>query len=150
MKPSLELLRKWSAEQAQHPTAKEPELPEAVAQFNWNAGGFEWLTQYNYDKHHKKPLYTATQMHDHYQAGVRVGAARSQDGLSQAISGAIFDFAGFLTTRPNVVEVGSTANASPVADLVKEWAALRGLSLNDASVGAWQELLAMTAMQGVK
>ena len=63
------------------------------------------------------------------------------NGLPLVIAGAIFDFAGYLTTRDTVIEVGSTANASPVADLVKDWAALRGLSLADAAVLSWQEWL---------
>ena len=60
------------------------------------------------------------------------------DGLPLIIAGAIFDFAGFLTTRAKVIEVGSTANAGPVADLVKEWAELRDLNLADAAVLSWQ------------
>ena len=63
------------------------------------------------------------------------------DGVRLVVSGAIFDFAGYLTTRDKVIEVGSTANASPVADLVKEWAALRGLSLENPAVLSWQEWL---------
>ncbi len=63
------------------------------------------------------------------------------NGLPLVIAGAIFDFAGYLTTRDTVIEVGSTANASPVADLVEDWAALRGLSLEDAAVLSWQEWL---------
>ncbi len=63
------------------------------------------------------------------------------NGLPRVIAGAIFDFAGYLITRDTVIEVGSTANASPVADLVKDWAALRGLSLADAAVLSWQEWL---------
>jgi hypothetical protein len=68
--------------------------------------------------------------------------ARVPDGLPLVIAGAIFDFAGFLTTREKVIRVGSTANASPIADLVKEWASKRGLSLDDAAVLSWQEWLA--------
>lgn len=63
------------------------------------------------------------------------------DGLPLVIAGAIFDFAGYLTTRDKVIKVGSTANASPIADLVKEWADVRGLSLTDAAVLSWQEWL---------
>ena len=63
------------------------------------------------------------------------------DGLPLVISGAIFDFAGYLTTRPKVIEVGSAANASPMVELIKEWADLRGLSLDDAAVQSWQEWL---------
>jgi len=52
-------------------TTEEPELPDAVARHN--GGGFEWIADWlptsdlNY--------YTAAQMHDHFQAGVRAGAA---------------------------------------------------------------------------
>lgn len=63
------------------------------------------------------------------------------DGLHLVIAGAIFDFAGFLTTRDKVIEVGSTAEAAPIADLVEEWASARGLSLEDAAVLSWQEWL---------
>jgi hypothetical protein len=30
-----------------------------VARFNWNEGKFEWLTKYDYYKHHLKQLYIA-------------------------------------------------------------------------------------------
>lgn len=63
------------------------------------------------------------------------------DGLPLVISGAIFDFAGYLTTLPKVIEVGSAANASPMVELIKEWADLRGLSLDDAAIQSWQEWL---------
>jgi hypothetical protein len=62
-------------------------------------------------------------------------------GLPMVIAGAIFDFGGFLTTRDNVVEIGATANASSMVELIKEWAALRGLSLDDAAVLSWQETI---------
>jgi hypothetical protein len=60
---------------------------------------------------------------------------------SQIIAGAIFDFAGFLTTRDKVIKVGASAKASPVADLVKEWANMRELSLDDAAVMWWSDVL---------
>ncbi len=63
---------------------------------------------------------------------------READGLPPIVAGAIFDFAGFMTSRSEVLEVGSTAEAGPVADLVKEWAELRGLDLADAAVLSWQ------------
>ena len=43
-----------------------------------------------------------------------------------------------MTTRSEVIEVGSTAEAGPVADLVKEWAESRGLDLANAAVLSWQ------------
>lgn len=93
----------------------------------------------------------------YFQAGAAWQRAQSalagavNDGLPLVIAGAIFDFAGFLTTRERVIEVGATANASPVAELVQEWAELRGLSLADAAVLSWQYLLvapAQPAAQG--
>ena len=72
-------------------------------------------------------------------------AGAGRDGLPLVIAGAIFDFSGFLTTREGVIEVGATVNASPVADLIQEWAELRGLSLADAAVLSWQDLLAAPA-----
>lgn len=67
--------------------------------------------------------------------------APTADDLEAMISGAIFDFAGFLTTRPSTIEIGSKANASPVVELIKEWAALRVASLDNADVTLWQERL---------
>lgn len=61
---------------------------------------------------------------------------------SQIIAGAIYDFAGFLTTRDRVIKVGATADAAPVADLIKEWANRRSLSLENAAVGSWEKALA--------
>jgi len=61
------------------------------------------------------------------------------DALHPIVAGAIYDFAGFLTTRDAVIPVGSSANASPMVELVKQWAEMRGLQLHDAAVQSWQE-----------
>lgn len=53
------------------------------------------------------------------------------------IAGAIFDFAGYLTTREKVIEVGESANPLPMAYLIKEWAALRGLAIEVADIWNW-------------
>ena len=62
-----ELAAQWGAEQAQQAPVEEPELPEPViAREEYAVGTGEF--------------YTATQMHDHYAAGVLVGMAQqSQD-----------------------------------------------------------------------
>ena len=67
--------------------------------------------------------------------------APTADDLETMISGAIFDFAGFLTTRSSTIEIGSKADAAPVVELIKEWAALRGVSLDNADVTLWRERL---------
>jgi hypothetical protein len=53
------------------------------------------------------------------------------------IAGALFDFAGFLTTRPTVTPFGSTADPCSAVDLLTQWAATRGLHLDEADVGGW-------------
>lgn len=62
-------------------------------------------------------------------------------GLPLIIAGALYDFGGFLTTRENIMRVGSTENASPMVDAIKEFAALRKLPLDDAAVQSWQDPL---------
>lgn len=64
-----ELAAAWGAEQAQQTTV-EPELPVAVAHIS-DPDAF--------DAYEVIPVYTAAQMHEHYQAGARAGAAGSQD-----------------------------------------------------------------------
>ena len=66
------------------------------------------------------------------------------DGLHLLISGAVYDFAGFLTTREKTIQAGARVGADIVVDLLKEWAALRGLKLDDAAVLSWQEWLSPT------
>lgn len=83
--------------------------------------------------------FTADQMHAYaMQTSAEVQGEQEADGLPPIVAGAIFDFAGFMTTRSEVIEVGSTAEAGPVADLVKEWAESRGLDLANAAVLSWQ------------
>jgi len=71
--------------------------------------------------------------------GMREAAGIDVNALHPIIAGAIYDFAGFLTTRDSVIPVGASENASPIVDLLKEWANLRELQLNDAAVQSWQE-----------
>ncbi len=61
----------------------------------------------------------------------------TNEELQRIISGAIFDFAGYLTTREKVIEVGSSSNASPIVELIIEWAKLRNLNSEDADVEYW-------------
>lgn len=83
-----ELAAKWGAAQAQQTTGEEPELPEPFAYtyqnrytdqhyLTWSKseGGKSWVS-----------LFTAAQMHDHFQAGVRAGAAGSQDANKEVVT----------------------------------------------------------------
>ena len=55
------------------------------------------------------------------------------------IAGALFDFMGWLTSRPKRIMLSSADEASPAVDAIKEFAKMRGLSLDDARVQDWQD-----------
>jgi hypothetical protein len=57
------------------------------------------------------------------------------------IAGAVFDFAGYLTTRDETIKVGAKANAAPMADHVKQWAMQRQLDIDNADVEHWESAL---------
>lgn len=76
------------------------------------------------------------------QQGADFTVLPEERAAPDVVAGAIYDFAGFLTTRPKVIEVGATALSSPMVDLIKEWASERGLSLREADVEHWARRLA--------
>ena len=57
------------------------------------------------------------------------------------VAGAIFDFAGYLTTREGVMPVGSSSNVAPMVEYIEEWAKLRELDTENADVKNWQTTL---------
>ena len=61
--------------------------------------------------------------------------------IEPIVTGAIFDFAGFITTRPGSLSFGSSENASPMVKLIEEWAASRNLNLNEPLVQSWQDAI---------
>ena len=88
--------------------------------------------------------YATQRQHSHYRHEIearqelRAALEAALTPGEPVITGAIYDFAGFLTTRDAVIEVGSTANAAPIADLIEEWCQLRDISSSDAMVKDWQ------------
>jgi hypothetical protein len=62
-----------------------------------------------------------------------------QDVSHSVIAGALFDFMGWLTSRPKRIMLSSADEASPAVDAIKEFAKMRGLSLDDAQVQDWQD-----------
>lgn len=67
-----------------------------------------------------------------------MSAAPSQ--LPQAdIAGALFDFAGYLTTLEVPMTVGSAHNANTILDHLTAWSKERGLNLEDANVEKWNK-----------
>lgn len=67
---------------------------------------------------------------------------KAQDVSHGMIAGALFDFMAWLTSRPKRIMLSSADDASPAVDAIKDFAKLRGLSLDDAQVQNWQEALA--------
>ena len=55
------------------------------------------------------------------------------------IAGALFDFMGWLTSRPKRIMLSSVDDASPAVDAIRDFAKMRGLSLDDAKVQDWQD-----------
>ena len=58
--------------------------------------------------------------------------------MNDVIAGAIFDFAGWVTSQPK--PMSSKHNAAPMVELIQDWAAARGLSLDDPAVQDWPKL----------
>jgi hypothetical protein len=55
------------------------------------------------------------------------------------IAGALFDFMGWLTSRKERLVLSSADEASPAVDAIRDFAKMRGLSLDDAKVQDWQK-----------
>ena len=67
---------------------------------------------------------------------------KAQDVSHGMIAGALFDFMAWLTSRPKRIMLSSADDASPAVDAIKDFAKMRGLSLDDAQVQNWQAALA--------
>ena len=61
--------------------------------------------------------------------------------IEPVVAGAIFDFAGFIITRPGSLSFGSSQNATPMVKLIEEWAASRNLNLDEPLVQSWQDAI---------
>ena len=59
--------------------------------------------------------------------------------INDKISGALFDFLGYLTTREETIKVGSKENVVPLIELFSEWAKLRELDTNYSDVLNWNK-----------
>lgn len=66
---------------------------------------------------------------------------KKQQDSHAVIAGALFDFMGWLTSRPKRIMLSSVDDASPAVDAIKDFAKMRGLSLDDAEVQDWQDIL---------
>lgn len=64
----------------------------------------------------------------------------SQEKLDHVVSGALYDFMGWLTTRTEKLVLSSADDAAPAANAVKEFLAMRGVDQKcEPMVNEWQE-----------
>ncbi len=56
------------------------------------------------------------------------------------LTGALFDFLGFLTTRHEPLTFSAAHDAQPAVDALRAWAEKRGLDLDSADVKGWQDV----------
>ncbi len=63
------------------------------------------------------------------------------------IAGALFDFMGWLTSRKERLVLSGADEASPAVDAIRDFAKMRGLSLDDAKVQGWQDNASPPAAQ---
>jgi hypothetical protein len=56
------------------------------------------------------------------------------------ISGAIFDFVGFLTSLKDNIYVGSTQNVKPILKAIEDWAKEKGLNIDETNPN-WDKIL---------
>lgn len=73
-----------------------------------------------------------------------------QEVQADIISGAVFDFAGYLTTLPSkeAIHCSTAHDAAPMVDAITDWAKKRGLATEHARVETWHEAIAAQAKQG--
>ena len=71
---------------------------------------------------------------------------------ASVIAGAIYDFAGYLTTLPHkeAIHCSRVHDAAPMVKAINDWCKRRNLCTDDARVGSWREAIAtQPAAQGM-
>jgi len=63
---------------------------------------------------------------------------RMRETRQAIIAGALFDFMAWLTSRDERLVLSSADEAGPAVDAIRDFAKMRGLSLDDARVLDWQ------------
>lgn len=57
---------------------------------------------------------------------------------SRTVAGALYDFLGYLTSLEKPIRLGSSCNANPAINALKQWAKERDFNIEDADVQTWQ------------
>lgn len=75
-------------------------------------------------------------------AGGKLAKPEQELVAHAVIAGVLFDFMGWLTSRQERIVLSSCDDASPAVKVIEEFAIMRGLSLDDAKVKDWQDMIA--------
>jgi hypothetical protein len=65
----------------------------------------------------------------------------TKEDLHNYTTGMLYDFAGFMTTRESSIKVGSSENASPMVDVLKEFFKLYNIKAFNPDVENWHKKL---------
>lgn len=81
--------------------------------------------------------------HHGWEHGVAHGKAitEQESAPSAVVAGALYDFMGYLTTRPDTIKVGSGETVYALMDAFTAWTKERGVSVGPAAVMNWQDRL---------
>ncbi len=58
--------------------------------------------------------------------------------IDATITGALFDFLGYLTTLSDDITIGASSNSEQILNSLQNWAKIRGLNINSANVVNWE------------
>lgn len=138
--PAIVALREALAEQ---PAQQEPVLQE-IEQYRLQMAGISTAAiGYWKESDGIHPDYDTIALRDVAKLYAKYDELyRAQPVPHAVIAGALFDFMCWLTSRPKRIMLSSVDDASPAVDAIKDFAKMRGLSLDDAQVQTWQKALA--------
>lgn len=64
----------------------------------------------------------------------------SKQKVEDIVSGALFDFMGYLTIREKQLKLSATDEAGPAVEAIQEFLALRNVNSSNAMVGTWDQM----------
>jgi hypothetical protein len=89
------------------------------------------------------PVFDGSQTPDELIEGTLLATLKAcEERERRDIAGALFDFLAFLTIQKKTLAVGASEPcAGSLCDLLSEWAAIRGLSIENARIKHWTQCL---------
>lgn len=114
---------------------RKPEQESTGCACRWNFEGDRVVTC----ARHEGWLEVISEWADRAREAEKKLKSLAQPVSHAVIAGALFDFMGWLTTRDERLVLSGADEASPAVDAIRDFAKMRGLSLDDARVQDWQD-----------